>query len=90
MTFVIENILQFRISIRKEIDLCMRITSELLYLLYAGSSIPRLPIPPLEETLAKYIQTVTPLLNEEQLKNTIEIVEEFKRGDGPGIFPPLL
>ncbi|XP_052823109.1 carnitine O-acetyltransferase [Octopus bimaculoides] len=46
-------------------------------------SLPSLPIPPLEQTLHKYEQSIQPLLGEEELQHTHKVIEEFKKGIGP-------
>ncbi|BFZ05970.1 hypothetical protein BsWGS_09009 [Bradybaena similaris] len=46
-------------------------------------SLPKLPVPPLDQTLKKYLDTCHPLLNEEQYKSTEEIVAKFLKNEGP-------
>ncbi|WP_158540707.1 choline/carnitine O-acyltransferase [Romboutsia weinsteinii] len=43
-----------------------------------------LPIPELNETLVKYLQWVKPLLSEEELKKTVDVVKEFGKEQGEG------
>lgn len=45
--------------------------------------LPPLPLPALEETLEKYIQTCEPLLSVEELEHTRAVCEDFKSGHGP-------
>lgn len=45
-------------------------------------NLPSLPVPKLQQTLDKYLQTVEPLLNEEEFKRTIDIVQKFGSGAG--------
>lgn len=40
-------------------------------------SLPRLPVPPLNDTLAKYLRTVKPLLSSEDFQKTTKIVKKF-------------
>ncbi|KAM9326172.1 carnitine O-acetyltransferase isoform 2-T2 [Gastrophryne carolinensis] len=40
--------------------------------------LPRLPIPPLQQTLDKYLQALTPLVSQEEWSHTRELVEEFR------------
>ena len=47
-------------------------------------SLPRLPIPTLEETSKRYLKSVHPLLNQPQYKNTIKSVDEFTKPGGFG------
>ncbi|KAJ3313799.1 hypothetical protein HDU76_002555 [Blyttiomyces sp. JEL0837] len=47
-------------------------------------SIPRLPIPPLEQTVAKYLESCKPLLNEAEMTRTRQAVETFTNPDGLG------
>ncbi|XP_061163747.1 carnitine O-acetyltransferase-like isoform X2 [Saccostrea echinata] len=46
-------------------------------------SLPKLPVPPLEQTLQKYLRSVRPLLTDEEYVNTQKVVEDFKRDPGP-------
>lgn len=48
------------------------------------SQLPRLPVPALKDTCAKYIKTVEPYLSPQQLSSTKKIVEEFTRAGGAG------
>lgn len=41
------------------------------------ASLPNLPVPPLESTCAKYLETVKPLLTPSEFANTKAAVEEF-------------
>ncbi|XP_037692499.1 peroxisomal carnitine O-octanoyltransferase isoform X2 [Choloepus didactylus] len=53
-------------------------------------SLPSLPVPSLEESLKKYLESVKPFANEEEFKKTEEIVEEFKNGIGEKLHQKLL
>ncbi|CAI9714907.1 carnitine O-acetyltransferase-like isoform X1 [Octopus vulgaris] len=53
-------------------------------------SLPSLPVPPLEQTLHKYEQSIQPLLGEEELQHTHKVIEEFKKGIGPKLQELLL
>ncbi|GFS06088.1 carnitine O-acetyltransferase [Elysia marginata] len=46
-------------------------------------SLPKLPVPALEQTLNRYLDTCRPLLDDEQFKTTSEIVQKFKEKEGP-------
>mmetsp|Transcript_26061 Transcript_26061/g.38534 ORF Transcript_26061/g.38534 Transcript_26061/m.38534 type:complete len:740 (-) Transcript_26061:64-2283(-) len=46
------------------------------------SRLPRLPVPPLDDTLKKFLDTVQPLLSSTQFAETKEIVKDFKKKDG--------
>lgn len=48
------------------------------------SQLPKLPVPTLEETASKYLKTVEPFLNQEQLESTKAKVAEFVRPGGAG------
>lgn len=41
-----------------------------------------MPVPPLEKTLEKYLRSVEPFLNEQELKTTKEVVKKFGSGVG--------
>ncbi|WVQ82818.1 hypothetical protein IAT38_004950 [Cryptococcus sp. DSM 104549] len=50
--------------------------------LYASqSTIPHLPVPPLESTLEKYLGTLTPLLTPTQLSHSTSLVKQFLTSD---------
>lgn len=53
-------------------------------------SLPSLPIPPLEESLKKYLESVKPFANEEEYKKTEEIVQKFQNGIGAELHQKLL
>lgn len=46
-------------------------------------SLPKLPVPALEQTLNRYLDTCRPLLDDKQFKATSEIVQRFKEKEGP-------
>ena len=47
-------------------------------------SLPRLPVPTLEETSRRYLKSVHPLLNQAEFENTRKAVEDFVRPNGIG------
>ncbi|KAL2157497.1 hypothetical protein VTH06DRAFT_6048 [Thermothelomyces fergusii] len=47
-------------------------------------SLPRLPVPTLEETAARYLKTLKPLLTPAELENSTKAVQEFIAPNGPG------
>jgi len=48
------------------------------------SSLPRLPVPPLQQSLKKYLKAVQPLVNDEEFEKTAKVVEEFGMKGGIG------
>ena len=48
------------------------------------STLPKLPVPPLQQTLKKYLKAVRPLVNDEEFENTSKVVEEFGKKNGIG------
>lgn len=53
---------------------------------FAGQpALPRLPIPPLEATLARYLKAVAPLLSAHQLEQTQAAVASFGAAEGPAL-----
>lgn len=48
-------------------------------------SLPKLEIPGLDETLAKYLNVVKPLVTSEEFAETQRKVQEFKLGQGPAL-----
>ena len=49
------------------------------------SSIPKLPVPPLQQSLQKYLKAVQPLVNDEEFEKTSKAVEEFGKKNGIGV-----
>ena len=47
-------------------------------------SLPRLPIPKLEDTCNRYLDAQKPLLTPEQYEETKRLVEKFQKHEGPG------
>ena len=47
-------------------------------------SLPRLPVPTLEQTAQRYIKTLRPLLSNSELEASTKAVEEFIAPNGPG------
>ncbi|KAJ3057292.1 Carnitine O-acetyltransferase mitochondrial [Rhizophlyctis rosea] len=48
------------------------------------ASLPKLPVPPLEETLPRYLQTVRPLVDDAAYEKTKQAVTDFARAGGIG------
>ena len=47
-------------------------------------SLPRLPVPTLEETAQRYLKSVHPLLSQTEFETTTKAVNEFVAPGGPG------
>lgn len=47
-------------------------------------SLPRLPVPTLEETAARYLKSLRPLLSQTELEASTKAVQEFIAPNGPG------
>jgi carnitine O-acetyltransferase len=47
-------------------------------------SLPRLPVPTLEETAKRYLKSVHPLLSKNEYEATTKAVDEFVAPGGPG------
>ncbi|KAG8576508.1 hypothetical protein GDO81_009887 [Engystomops pustulosus] len=62
---------------------CMKVMARRQPMLYSFQmSLPRLPVPRLEETIDRYLQSVQPLLDEEKFNRMKELSEEFQKGLG--------
>ncbi|PNF29520.1 Carnitine O-acetyltransferase [Cryptotermes secundus] len=48
----------------------------------AEHNFPRHPVPPLTQTLAKFVRSVQPLLSPSELSTTKSLVKDFEEGDG--------
>ncbi|XP_053148652.1 spermatogenesis-associated protein 9 isoform X2 [Hemicordylus capensis] len=53
-------------------------------------SLPRLPIPKLEDTINRYLTAQKPLLNDEEYRNTARFAREFEKGVGKNLHRDLL
>ncbi|KAJ0065400.1 hypothetical protein NL108_009534 [Boleophthalmus pectinirostris] len=53
-------------------------------------SLPRLPIPKLEDTIRRYLAAQRPLLDDDQFRNTEKIAEDFKNGVGKQLHEELV
>ncbi|NWU90317.1 OCTC octanoyltransferase, partial [Upupa epops] len=53
-------------------------------------TLPSLPVPPLDESLSKYLDAVKPFLNEEEYQRTEDIVKKFENGIGKLLHQKLL
>ena len=49
---------------------------------YFQDSLPKIPIPPLEDTVTRFLASAKPLLTEEEFENTSNIANEFLNGKG--------
>lgn len=47
------------------------------------STLPRLPIPRLEDTIKKYVKSLKPIANEKELRNTRQLTDDFVSSLGP-------
>ncbi|XP_035272282.1 carnitine O-palmitoyltransferase 2, mitochondrial [Anguilla anguilla] len=53
-------------------------------------SLPRLPIPKLEDTITRYLAAQRPLLNDEQYRNTEKLAHSFQSGVGKELHEDLV
>lgn len=54
------------------------------------NSLPRLPVPKLEDTIRRYLAAQRPLLDDDQFRNTEKIAEDFKNGVGKQLHEELV
>uniref|UniRef100_A0A672JKB7 Carnitine O-acetyltransferase-like n=1 Tax=Salarias fasciatus TaxID=181472 RepID=A0A672JKB7_SALFA len=45
-----------------------------------NEGLPKLPVPPLKQTCERYLATLEPIVSEEELEHTRELVQEFLKG----------
>uniref|UniRef100_A0A8C2L0E5 Zgc:154046 n=1 Tax=Cyprinus carpio TaxID=7962 RepID=A0A8C2L0E5_CYPCA len=50
----------------------------------AYESLPKLPVPPLKQTCARYLASLEPLISEEEMTHTRELMDDFLRPGGVG------
>ena len=48
------------------------------------SLLPKLPVPPLQQSLQKYLKAARPLVNDKEFEKTSRVVEEFRKENGIG------
>ncbi|XP_028666703.1 carnitine O-palmitoyltransferase 2, mitochondrial [Erpetoichthys calabaricus] len=53
-------------------------------------SLPRLPVPKLEDTIRRYLAAQRPLLDDEQFKNTEHLALDFQKGAGKALHKELV
>ena len=54
-------------------------------------NLPRLPIPPLEDTLRRYEQSITPLcVDDKELQQTRATIDQFRKSGGPELHAALV
>ncbi|XP_029817544.1 carnitine O-palmitoyltransferase 1, muscle isoform-like, partial [Manacus vitellinus] len=62
----------------------MKIMSIRKPLLYSfQSSLPKLPVPPVEATIARYLESVRPLLDDDKYKEMEALAKEFQEKTAP-------
>lgn len=49
------------------------------------SFVPKLPVPPLQQSLQKYLKAILPLVSDEEFQNTSRVVKEFGKENGVGM-----
>ncbi|MBN1332329.1 MAG: choline/carnitine O-acyltransferase [Synergistales bacterium] len=72
------------VSSQKNCPTCGDCTGEVRKTFDNQESLPCLPIPELKETCEKFLDWMVPLLNEEELNETVMEVEKFTAPDGDG------
>ena len=48
------------------------------------SSLPKLPVPPIQQSLQKYLKAMQPLVNNDEYQKTLLAVKEFGKPNGIG------
>nr|XP_012229216.1 PREDICTED: LOW QUALITY PROTEIN: carnitine O-palmitoyltransferase 2, mitochondrial [Linepithema humile] len=69
---------------------CQYIQMSKVPTLHFQTSLPRLPIPKLEDTCQRYLNAQKPLLNDEELKHTSSCISRFLANEGQSLQKQLL
>lgn len=68
-------------TIQEQVELLANIS---LFFFFYDQTVPKLPVPPLQQTLRMYLQCMKHLVPEEQFGKTKVIVERFGKAGGLG------
>ena len=74
----------FNLKTKSEIDYYFKIinSGKKMPTFGADELLPSMPLPSLEKTLNKYLESTKPFVNDNEYKATEKVVEEFKNGIG--------
>jgi choline O-acetyltransferase len=53
-------------------------------------ALPKVPVPPLEQTMAEYLRAIKPITTAQQYDKTEKIVKQFSVNPGPKIYEYLV
>jgi hypothetical protein len=63
----------------------------ILFLLFSFlKALPKLPVPPLEQTMSEYLRAVQPIVSSQQFEKTERIVKQLITNPGPQLYQYLL
>ncbi|XP_023674577.1 carnitine O-palmitoyltransferase 2, mitochondrial isoform X1 [Paramormyrops kingsleyae] len=74
----------------KDVDLSEYLHKSIVPTMHYQKSLPRLPIPKLEDTIRRYLAAQKPLLNDEQYSKTEKLARDFQSGVGKELHEELL
>lgn len=53
-------------------------------------ALPKVPVPPLEQTMSEYLRALRPIVNEQQYEKAEKIVKQFSVQPGPKLHQYLV
>lgn len=82
---------QVHVPLDKLLNLCFHETwSWFACLLLCFQALPKVPVPPLEQTMSEYLRAIKPIVPSHQYEKTEKIVRKFSEQPGPRLYQYLV